>query len=282
MQDQLCACDPPLPYNYYAPPTGANASDHATLTFGGAPLFVADEPSASQLLRRSYPFGLAPSPFRLAQCYRSIATRPPRAVFATCAVVGSSGSLKGGALGREIDEHEAVIRVNSAPVAGYVADVGYRTTWRVLASKAWGAWRNTSMWARATGEEEEALVVCDRPFLHECQRALFTDGGARVHAVSPNFYFEVRRHCGRSRIPLTGLVAVALAMRSCASVDVYGFTHGLDPRAMAHSACEYYWSSEPCRANGYTRRGVAYHDYRRSAEALSRWNLSGRIRLRTG
>ena len=260
--DELCACDPPLPYNYYAPSTSdANASD-AIPTFGGAPLFVADEPSASQLLRRSYPFGLAPSPFRVAQCYRNQATRPPQTTFASCAVVGSSGVLKGGGLGGEIDGHEAVIRVNAAPVGGYEADVGHRTTWRVLASKAWALWRNTSAWSVATGTARDtgvrphpeggnrrrrpndagvALVVCDRPFLHECQRALLADAGGVAHAVSPNFYFEVRRHCGHSRIPLTGLVALALAMRSCATVDAYGFTHALDSHFTAHALFSTYY-----------------------------------------
>uniref|UniRef100_A0A061SNF8 beta-galactoside alpha-(2,6)-sialyltransferase n=1 Tax=Tetraselmis sp. GSL018 TaxID=582737 RepID=A0A061SNF8_9CHLO len=51
--------------------------------------------------------------------------------FSTCAVVGSSSSLKGSRQGPEIDAHSAVIRFNEAPTKSFQADVGSRTTLRV-------------------------------------------------------------------------------------------------------------------------------------------------------
>ena len=49
-----------------------------------------------------------------------------------CAVVGSGGSLWRSGLGREIDSHDVVLRVNQAPTVGYERHVGRRTHVRML------------------------------------------------------------------------------------------------------------------------------------------------------
>lgn len=48
-----------------------------------------------------------------------------------CAVVGSSAELLRHAHGGNIDAHAAVYRVNKAPVKGFEAQVGTRTTMRM-------------------------------------------------------------------------------------------------------------------------------------------------------
>ena len=73
--------------------------------------------------------------------------------YRSCAIVGSGGSLLGARQGKEIDSHHAVIRLNLAPDASsasktrtaphrhlptWVADVGSRTTWRVMAMEGYG------------------------------------------------------------------------------------------------------------------------------------------------
>lgn len=52
-------------------------------------------------------------------------------MFDTCAVIGSSGAVKGLQLGAEIDAHDAVIRFNEAPTKGYEKWVGSKTTLRI-------------------------------------------------------------------------------------------------------------------------------------------------------
>ncbi|XP_027725391.1 alpha-N-acetyl-neuraminyl-2,3-beta-galactosyl-1,3-N-acetyl-galactosaminide alpha-2,6-sialyltransferase [Vombatus ursinus] len=49
-----------------------------------------------------------------------------------CALVSSSGQMLGSRWGPEIDETECVLRMNQAPTAGYEADVGHRSTLRMV------------------------------------------------------------------------------------------------------------------------------------------------------
>lgn len=50
--------------------------------------------------------------------------------FDEIAIVGNSGSLIDQGLGDKIDEHEKVLRFNTAPTTGYTDDVGFKTSFR--------------------------------------------------------------------------------------------------------------------------------------------------------
>jgi hypothetical protein len=63
----------------------------------------------------------------------------PTLRYPTCAVVGSSGLMISSGLGKQIDAHDAVVRLNQAPCQPrYQPDVGARTTLRIL-NKRWTA-----------------------------------------------------------------------------------------------------------------------------------------------
>ena len=79
---------------------------------------------------------------------------PARCRYRSCAVVGAGGTLLGARLGAEIDSHEAVIRINLTPdgpmaaeglgtphrhVPTWIADVGARTSWRVVTMEVYGS-----------------------------------------------------------------------------------------------------------------------------------------------
>lgn len=82
-----------------------------------------------------------------------------------------------------------------------------------------------------------------------------------AHACACSFYERVRRHTDKRKhaIPLTGVVAVAVAMRSCEMVNVYGLsTMGTRP------ACFYYWKCgrRDTDAVYHSRPGDAeFHDF---------------------
>lgn len=65
---------------------------------------------------------------------------PSQFAHQTCAVVGNSGTLTFSGLGRHIDSHEIVLRLNQGPThtkdVSYVTDVGNRTDYRLL-NKKW-------------------------------------------------------------------------------------------------------------------------------------------------
>ena len=54
--------------------------------------------------------------------------------FKTCAVVGTSGTLKEKGLGEQIDKHEAIIRIDLGRTVGFEKDVGARTTFDFAAA----------------------------------------------------------------------------------------------------------------------------------------------------
>lgn len=58
--------------------------------------------------------------------------------FASCALVGSSGTLLHHQYGRDIDAHEFVIRTNLAPLAGYEDVVGRKVSLRAMVTEAIG------------------------------------------------------------------------------------------------------------------------------------------------
>ena len=100
-----------------------------------------------------------------------------------------------------------------------------------------------------------------------------------MHNINPRFYEAVRKQADARKhaIPLSGVVAVAAALRSCAAVDVYGLSTMSTPR----STCFYYWNCGMTDAKYHSRPGDAeFHDFMGNAAALIRWNASGLINIR--
>ncbi|KAL4617641.1 CMP-N-acetylneuraminate-poly-alpha-2,8-sialyltransferase [Arapaima gigas] len=68
--------------------------------------------------------------------------------FKTCAVVGNSGILLNSGCGKEIDDHDFVIRCNLAPLVPFAKDVGLRSDFTTMnpsvIQRAFGGLRNES------------------------------------------------------------------------------------------------------------------------------------------
>ena len=247
------------------------------------PLFFKEE-SPLKLMQREPPFGYNFHRIkveRVKELQRN-ATVPQQQRFGTCAVVGNSGTLLLRELGDEIDAHDAVFRVNHAPVPSspegqkYVKHAGAKTTWRIV----------TSRWFDEEKKDpsQTILALCDRPFIYSCQNLLFESGPKpRIHNVNPLFYAAVRRHTGDSKIPLAGLVAAAIALKACASVDVYGLSTMRTPE-VGQKVCAYYYQ---CNQRGelsdlayHNRPGDReFHDFEAHARTLEAWNESKMLRI---
>ena len=143
------------------------------------PFFAAEWPR--RLLAESAPFGMRMGgksereSLQTLRRYQRNLSQPLKCAYATCAVVGSAGSLRGTDFGAAIDAHAAVIRVNAAPVRGHEEAVGRRTTWRVHNSEK-------PYFMASLGHRELQLVVCHMQWIGACQHLAF--GGAFAETAS--------------------------------------------------------------------------------------------------
>ena len=139
---------------------------------------------------------------------------PARCWYRTCALVGSGGSLLGAREGAAIDSHDAVLRLNFAPDAMQVAkmrtaphshastwaaDVGVRTTWRVMAMEGYGYLKHyPRLWLtgpRGHGRHENMSGIPQQPLLaiacHTPTRGVGRCRGERLRQVSAKWSFRL-------------------------------------------------------------------------------------------
>lgn len=231
------------------------------------PLLFVNE-SSDALMRHAPPYGFKFQMFqrtRLEEMKRNAWWEPlPRAK--SCAVVGNSGILRQRRDGALVDAHDLVFRVNHAPTTGYEPHVGNKTDYHVSASH----------WMREKKEHPSRsfLVVCDRPYVYSCQNAMFATRRPGVQMINPLFYREVRTFAGDSKIPLTGFVAVSLALRLCDRVRLFGFSV-YTPRKNDR-VCEYYYACARSAHWYNTRRGnLLFHDFAAHRKTLQEWASRG-------
>eukprot|EP00899_Mesostigma_viride_P007194 jgi/Mesvir1/16476/Mv10035-RA.1 len=173
----------------------------------------------------------------------------------SCALVGNSGVLRLMQVGRSIDSHDVVIRVNVAPTAGYERRVGRKTTFRVF-NRLWTrTYRNSGGVKKDTvlPLEREASVIVTRSTSQEFEllqtylaetrpdvTVLYLNSRA-TSMSSPLLTGYRERLCKAGygpykglNVPSSGLVAVMMLLRLCDSVTIYGFgVKGMGARTRA-------------------------------------------------
>ncbi|XP_040909339.1 CMP-N-acetylneuraminate-beta-galactosamide-alpha-2,3-sialyltransferase 1-like isoform X2 [Toxotes jaculatrix] len=149
----------------------------------------------------------------------------------TCAVVGNSGNLKGSHYGPLIDFHDIIIRINHARTKGYEADVGNRTTHRVIYPESAVDLDNTTHLVLVP------FKIQDIEWLTQAFTTGFTGSSYvpvkssikankdLVMVVSPAFMMYVHHTWleKKGRYPSTGFMALVLALHICDEVHVFGF-----------------------------------------------------------
>ncbi|KOO24515.1 cmp-n-acetylneuraminate-beta-galactosamide-alpha- -sialyltransferase 1-like protein [Chrysochromulina tobinii] len=182
-----------------------------------APIFIAAE-RPRKLTSEGAPFGMRMGGKSEDDMVSSIrryvanSSQPRQCRYRTCAVVGSSGALRGTHHGASIDAHTAVIRINAAPTHKHEAAVGRRTTWRVHNSEK-------PFMLAANDVPELQLVICHMAWLGSCQHQAFSGAyGTTIAYINPRFYSQLFELLGRPRdkqSPSTGLLAIAIALGTC-------------------------------------------------------------------
>ncbi|KMZ66066.1 Alpha-sialyltransferase, family GT29 [Zostera marina] len=133
--------------------------------------------------------------------------------FRKCAVVGNSGDLLKTEFGKEIDEHDAVIRDNEAPVnEKYAKYVGLKRDFRLVVRGS-----AKVMDAILEGSSDEVFII--KSVTHRDFNVLIKK------LPNPIYLFQgiVLRRGAKG----TGMKSIELALSICDVVDIYGFT--VDP-----------------------------------------------------
>ncbi|XP_070538919.1 beta-galactoside alpha-2,6-sialyltransferase 2-like [Ptychodera flava] len=188
--------------------------------------------------------------------------------FSKCAVVGSSFHLNQSGLGEAIDNHDAVLRFNDAPTVGFEKDVGKRTTFRVVNSRAFAKMCgeapsfcpavNETLLIWRTGPYNGNLY---RWYIHALGQALFSKYLAwrtafpsqDIYLIHPQslwlewdtlaFFNTVRV---KPIVPSSGFTGIALLLGICDRVDVYGYVNDKLP----NYSCHYYNPRTSCKPAG--------------------------------
>uniref|UniRef100_A0A8C5MSX0 alpha-N-acetylgalactosaminide alpha-2,6-sialyltransferase n=1 Tax=Leptobrachium leishanense TaxID=445787 RepID=A0A8C5MSX0_9ANUR len=122
-------------------------------------------------------------------------TEAPRCV--SCAVVGNGGILNGSRLGKEINEHDYVFRLNGAVTKGYERDVGNRTSFYGFT----------------------ASTVISSIFLKYIRNIFYPNILTYMYLRSKTLkskYWAIYR-------PTTGALVLLTALHLCDTVSAYGF-----------------------------------------------------------
>ncbi|KAJ3599003.1 hypothetical protein NHX12_032966 [Muraenolepis orangiensis] len=158
----------------------------------------------------------------------------------TCSLVSSSGQLRFGKRGEEIDRSKCVIRMNDAPTAGFQRDVGRRTTLRVVAHSSlklllrrraqllnvsqdtayvfWGP--SGSMQAGGRGSVFNSLATVKGLLPHG---KMYVVSRGKMLSSDELFKKETGMDRKKSNSWLsTGWFAMCLAMELCGTINVFG------------------------------------------------------------
>lgn len=199
------------------------------------------------LMNKPPPFGF----FLKGETYNHIlsfhknATAPEKFYHKDCAVVGNSGALRLKEYSHKIDSHETVFRVNDFKINKFS---GKKITYNLYASPTYKYLRGNYT----------VLSLCNLPWVYSCQNILHSKKYTNIHMINPRFYEHVHNESGRrKKIPLTGIVAIHVALEMCESVSLYGFTRNVNS-----DDCFKYWDCGKSTKWYMNRKGDGtFHDF---------------------
>ncbi|XP_061094415.1 ST3 beta-galactoside alpha-2,3-sialyltransferase 3a isoform X2 [Conger conger] len=175
-----------------------------------------------------------------------------------CVIVGNGGILSNKSLGSRIDEYDIIVRLNEAPVEGFVKDVGSKTTMRITYPE--GAIQNPLRYEKDSLFVFSAFKPQDFRWLRQMvfkDNLRGVDGfwksvahqvprePSEMRILNPYFIQEAAFRfiglphnnglMGKGNIPTLGAVAITMALHNCDEVAVAGFGYDMStPHAPLH------------------------------------------------
>ncbi|XP_037548379.1 alpha-N-acetylgalactosaminide alpha-2,6-sialyltransferase 6 [Nematolebias whitei] len=214
-----------------------------------------------------------------------------------CALVTSSSHVLSSRAGEEIDRMECVIRMNDAPTLGYEADVGNRTTLRVVAhTSVFRVVRRPNEYLRQT-DRNFTIVFWGPPNKIEknakgtlyrlIQRVGMTYSNVSFFSIAPNrmrkfdnlFHKETGRDRQKSHSWLsTGWFTMVIAIEICDNIKVYGMVppNYCGKKPLSKKMPYHYYKprgSDECLMyiqNESSRRG-SHHRFITEKQVFGRW-----------
>ena len=216
-----------------------------------------------------------------------------------CALVGSSGIVKGRKQGAEIDAHDTVMRINNAPVtAQYAPDVGAKTTVRVLNKKWSQVYGHSRPDLLKMDSGKEVKVIGTRVDVRDF--SALARGAAEVSKGSESRYSALymnpkavrqgwdllsalrtalgeatrREYEGRNAIT-TGALGLFLLLQGCDSIDAYGFS--LEPCVPCSHPFHYF--KKFIDSDKSTGQAHPSHSFRLEGALMQALHVAGKVCL---
>ncbi|XP_033647865.1 alpha-N-acetylgalactosaminide alpha-2,6-sialyltransferase 1-like [Asterias rubens] len=193
----------------------------------------------------------------------------------SCAVVGNGGILNGSKMGKEIDGHDMVFRVNNCIRRGYEVDVGNRTTHLVLMDRSLGQ-TNIKDVPRDKGIKYILLPCRKNDFEYIVNEVAGTSRRRKLRAdandvriLHPDFIRYVHKIWENTKAfrPTTGGMMFFTALHAgCDSISVYGM-------GFTGHFTEHYYDRAFIRYKSFK----ASHDFGKEIEILQSLNRDGVI-----
>ncbi|XP_033986989.1 CMP-N-acetylneuraminate-beta-galactosamide-alpha-2,3-sialyltransferase 1-like [Trematomus bernacchii] len=149
----------------------------------------------------------------------------------TCAVVGNSGNLHRSRYGPLIDFYDVVIRMNGAVTQGYEADVGSKTTHRIMYPESSVNLDNSTHLMLVPFKIKDIVWVMkafSTGYFGKSYAPVLSKIKANknlVMVLNPDFMMYVHHNWLEKKggYPSTGFMALILAMHICDEVHVFGY-----------------------------------------------------------
>nr|AAY26387.1 alpha 2,6 sialyltransferase [Anopheles albimanus] len=182
---------------------------------------------------------------------------PDTATNRSCVIVASAGSLKRSRLGPFIDGHDIVMRFNHAPTEGFEADVGAKTTIRVLNSQVVTKpeyrlltaplFRNVTIAAWDPGKFDqplsEWLANPDFNLFENFKKFRSQYRDANFHIIDPRSIWrawtalqDLTPFPIRQNPPTSGFIGLGLLLPVCRYIDIVEYI----PSTRMNGLCHYY------------------------------------------